>query len=139
MPCGYDVLGAPESPRSIINPDDDDSSRWVIRYEHVKDTESLTWSTNTVEAPPMTNEREGKEREVYEIRVKGVINGKWSEWFEGLKVSPQPSGETILTGPLVDQAALHGLLQKIRDLGLPLISVKRAGMEDSSGPQRGGE
>ena len=84
----------------------------------------------------MTNEREG---EVYEIRVKGVINGEWSEWFEGLKMSPQPSGETMLIGPLVDQAALHGLLQKIRDMGLPLISVKRADMEDSSSPQRGGE
>jgi hypothetical protein len=79
----------------------------------------------------MIDEREG---EVYEIRVKGVIDGKWSEWFEGLRVSPQPSGETILIGPLVDQAALHGLLQKIRDVGLPLISVKRAGTEDSSGP-----
>jgi hypothetical protein len=85
----------------------------------------------------MTNQRESGRPEVYEIKVKGVIDGKWSEWFEGLEVSPQPSGETILAGPVVDQAALHGLLQKVRDVGLPLISVKRAG--DRSDRELGGE
>lgn len=85
----------------------------------------------------MTNQRESKRPEVYEIRVKGVIDGRWSEWFEGLEVSPQPSGETILVGPLVDQAALHGLLQKVRDVGLPLISVKRA--DDRFDRELGGE
>jgi hypothetical protein len=85
----------------------------------------------------MTNQRESRRPEVYEIRVKGVIDERWSEWFEGLEVSPQPSGETILVGPLVDQAALHGLLQKVRDVGLPLISVQRA--DDRSDRELGGE
>jgi hypothetical protein len=85
----------------------------------------------------MTNQRESTRPEMYEIRVKGVIDERWSEWFEGLEVSPQPSGETILVGPLVDQAALHGLLQKVRDVGLPLISVQRA--DDRSDRELGGE
>jgi hypothetical protein len=85
----------------------------------------------------MTNQRENKRPEVYEIRVKGVIDERWSQWFEGLEVSPQPSGETILVGPLVDQAALHGLLQKVRDVGLPLISVQRA--DGRSDRELGGE
>jgi hypothetical protein len=85
----------------------------------------------------MTSQRESRRPEVYEIRVKGVIDERWSEWFEGLEVSPQPSGETILVGPLVDQAALHGLLQKVRDVGLPLISVQRA--DDRSDRELGGE
>jgi hypothetical protein len=73
----------------------------------------------------MTSERRSRRDDVYEIRVKGVIDERWSEWFEVLEVSPLESGDTILTGCVVDQAALHGLLQRIRDVGLPLISVRR--------------
>jgi hypothetical protein len=87
----------------------------------------------------MTNERQGRRDEVYEIRVKGVIDGKWSAWFEGLEVSPQPNGETILVGTVADQAALHGLLQKVRDVGLPLISVRRAEMKNPSDLRTEGE
>jgi hypothetical protein len=61
----------------------------------------------------------------YEIRVEGHIDDSWSSWFEGLTLRHEESGETILSGPLVDQAALHGVLVKIRDLGLPLVEVKR--------------
>jgi hypothetical protein len=61
----------------------------------------------------------------YEIRVEGHIGDSWSAWFEGLTIRYQESGETILTGPLADEAALHGVLMKIRDLGLPLVEVKR--------------
>lgn len=61
---------------------------------------------------------------IYHIRVKGNLDLKWSEWFDGFKITPQPNGETILIGLVVDQAALHGLLAKIRDLGLPLLSVQ---------------
>jgi hypothetical protein len=61
--------------------------------------------------------------ETYEIRVRGCLEAQWSDWFDGLAVAPQPCGETLLTGPVRDQAALHGLLNKIRDLGLPLLSV----------------
>jgi hypothetical protein len=61
----------------------------------------------------------------YKIRVKGHIGEDWSSWFEGMTIRHEESGETVLTGPLVDEAALHGVLAKIRDLGLPLIEVKR--------------
>jgi hypothetical protein len=62
---------------------------------------------------------------VYQVRVRGHLDRQWAEWFEGLTVTPEDDGNTLLTGPLTDQAAVHGLLKKIRDLGLPLISVTR--------------
>jgi hypothetical protein len=62
---------------------------------------------------------------IYQIRVKGILNEQWSDWFDGLAIAPQACGETLLTGPVRDQAALHGLLAKVRDIGLPLLSVKR--------------
>ena len=61
----------------------------------------------------------------YEIRVKGHISDSWSSWFEGLTLRHEQSGETVLSGPLADEAALHGVLAKIRDLGLPLVELKR--------------
>lgn len=60
----------------------------------------------------------------YEVRVEGVLDGRWSEWFEGLHLQNQ-SGETILSGTLPDQPALHGILDKVRDLGLTIITVRR--------------
>lgn len=60
---------------------------------------------------------------VFEIRIKGHINEQWTDWFGGLTITPDESGDTLLTGPILDQAALYGLLRKVRDLGLPLISV----------------
>ena len=57
--------------------------------------------------------------------MKGNLDQKWSDWFDGLTITPQANDATILTGPVADQAALHGLLGKIRDLGLPLLLVKR--------------
>lgn len=62
--------------------------------------------------------------EVYQIRVKGHLGPKWATWFDGLTITNEPGGEAVLVGPVVDQAALHGLLVKIRNLGLPLIAVK---------------
>lgn len=59
----------------------------------------------------------------YEIRVKGHLDTRWAAWFDGLSLSHERDGTTIISGPVVDQAALHGLLQKVRDLGLPLIWV----------------
>lgn len=61
----------------------------------------------------------------YEIRVKGQLDQRRMRWFEGLDVSFCPNGETIISGPIVDQAALYGVLNRIRDLGLPLLLVKR--------------
>jgi hypothetical protein len=63
----------------------------------------------------------------YEIRVGGVLDSRWSAWFEGLAVSSDESRQTLIAGPVTDQAALHGLLAKVRDLGLPLLSVRQLG------------
>jgi hypothetical protein len=63
----------------------------------------------------------------YEIRVSGVLDSRWSAWFEGLEVTSDPAGQTTIAGPVADQAALHGLLAKVRDLGLPLLSVRQIG------------
>ena len=65
----------------------------------------------------------------YEIRVEGILDARWSAWFDGLRVSSDASGTTTIAGPVRDQAALHGLLGKVRDLGLPLIAVRRIGPE----------
>jgi hypothetical protein len=60
----------------------------------------------------------------YEVRVDGVLDGRWSDWFQGLQIQNQ-GGETILSGTLPDQPALHGILDKVRDLGLTIITVRR--------------
>ena len=60
---------------------------------------------------------------LYEIRLQGHLESHWSAWFEGLDITLEANGETLIAGPVVDQAALYGLLRKVRDLGLPLLSV----------------
>jgi len=62
---------------------------------------------------------------IYQIRVKGHLGSQWKDWFGGLTVTLEDNGETLLTGPVADQAALYGLLRKVRDLGIPLVSVVR--------------
>jgi hypothetical protein len=62
---------------------------------------------------------------VYEIRIRGHLGSQWADWFGGFTLAPQDNGDTLLTGLVVDQAALHGLLKKVRDLGVPLISLGR--------------
>ncbi len=64
-------------------------------------------------------------QEFYQITIKGHLDNRWADWFEGLTITLEDNGETLLTGPVVDQAALHGLLRKVRDLGVPLLSVTR--------------
>ena len=59
----------------------------------------------------------------YDISVKGHLDPRWSAWFDGLSLTKEPDGTTTISGPVVDQAALHGLLQKLRDVGMPLISI----------------
>lgn len=62
---------------------------------------------------------------VYQIRLKGHLGSQWSDWFGGLTVTLEDNGETLLAGPVVDQSALYGVLRKVRDLGIPLVSVNR--------------
>ena len=62
---------------------------------------------------------------VYQIRLKGHLGPQWTDWFGGLTITLEEGGDTLLTGPMEDQAALHGLLKKVRDLGMPLISAIR--------------
>ena len=59
----------------------------------------------------------------YEIRIKGHLDKRWAAWFEGMTITLEEDGDTLLTGPVVDQAALHGLLKRVRDLGMSLVSV----------------
>ena len=61
----------------------------------------------------------------YQIRIEGHLDTQWADWFSGLSITLEENGDTLLTGPVVDQAALFGLLKKVRDLGMPLISVNR--------------
>jgi hypothetical protein len=72
---------------------------------------------------------------VYEIRIQGHLGQQWTDWFEGLTITQEEDGVTLLTGVLVDQAELHGILKKVRDLGMPLLSVNIVG----TGPQDGQE
>jgi len=64
---------------------------------------------------------------VYQIRIKGHLGRQWTDWFEGLTITLEDDGVTLLSGPVTDQAALHGLLKKVRDLGMPLLSVSPVG------------
>ncbi len=83
----------------------------------------------------MTNEHnvlvDRVEALVYQIRVQGHLGPQWTEWFDGLTITLDENGDTLFTGPVVDQAALYGLLRKVRDLGLPLIAVHRMRAENT--------
>lgn len=77
----------------------------------------------------MTHERDPQAKQAgpvtYQIRLRGQLGHQWADWFEGMTVTPEADGNTLLTGEVMDQAALHGLFRKVRDLGLPLLSVMR--------------
>ena len=62
---------------------------------------------------------------VYQFRIKGHLGSHWTDWFEGLTITLEDNGDSLITGPVIDQAALYGLLRKVRDLGMPLVSVNR--------------
>jgi hypothetical protein len=70
-----------------------------------------------------TYDEKHNQPQCYEIRLKGLLDDRWAEWFEGLTITLEENGDTLLTGPVVDQAALHGLLKRVRDLGMQLISI----------------
>jgi len=71
---------------------------------------------------------------IYQIRIKGHLDRKWADWFSGLSITSLDNGETLLTGPVLDQAVLHGLLRKVRDVGLPLLAVIRIDPEQADVP-----
>lgn len=72
---------------------------------------------------------------VYQIRLGGRLGPQWTDWFGGLTISLAENGDTLLTGPVVDQAALYGLLKKVRDLGMPLLSVNRVEAKQADAPE----
>ncbi len=72
---------------------------------------------------------------VYQIRIKGHLGRQWTDWFGGLAITLEDNGDTLLTGPVVDQAALHGLLKKVRDLGMTLLSVNRVRPDPAERPE----
>ena len=69
--------------------------------------------------------RDADQPRVYQIRIKGYLGPQWADWFEGLTITLEEDGNTLLTGTVIDQSALHGLLKKVRDLGMPLLAVNR--------------
>jgi hypothetical protein len=71
----------------------------------------------------------------YEIRLKGHLEARWGQWFDGLTITLEENGSTLLSGPLADQAALHGILKKVRDLGLTLLSVNSVKPEGTEGTE----
>ena len=71
----------------------------------------------------INSERDPVQPMIYQIRIKGRLSRKWADWFEGLDITDLDNGETLLSGPVVDQAALYGVLRKVRDVGMPLLSV----------------
>ena len=86
----------------------------------------------------MSNELEPKTNSdqpvVYQIMIKGHLGRQWTDWFEGLTITLEDNGDTLLTGPVIDQAALHGLLKKVRDLGMLLVSVIRVEPGQAAAP-----
>ncbi len=93
------------------------ANAYIRRHALIADDVPRRWRTEMVNSQDQP--------EVYEIVVYGHLDQDWSDWLEGLTVFQKNNGETLLTGPIIDQAALHGILNKIQDLGLPLISVTR--------------
>jgi hypothetical protein len=92
-------------------------------------TPELTDGGSTATHPPTLQ---------YEIRVKGHLAARWSAWFDGLSLTNEPDGTTAIRGPVVDQAALHGLLQKLRDVGLPLVSLTELPPDEPPRPDHEG-
>lgn len=83
---------------------------------------------------PATPTQDDHEAGQYEIRLKGHLARRWDGWFDGMRLSHETDGTTLIDGHVADQAALHGLLRKVRDLGLPLVSVCRVKPDESDQP-----
>ena len=72
---------------------------------------------------------------VYQIKIKGHVSHQWADWFDGLTITLEEDGNTLLTGTVIDQAALHGLLRKVRDLGMPLLAIRRTDPGSAGTPE----
>ena len=88
-------------------------ARGAVAYDRPQEEGTVNRNPGTDATQPM----------VYQIRIKGHLGPQWQEWFGGVTITLEDNGDTLLSGPVVDQAALHSLLKKVRDLGMPLISV----------------
>ena len=100
----------------------------VVLYPVPKiETEAMPTADASTEAPSAPT--------IYAIRLQGHLDGRWAGWFGGLTITLEEDGSTLLTGPVVDQAALHGLLKKVRDLGMPLLSVNRVEPGQANTPE----
>ncbi len=82
----------------------------------------------------MSDQSSGDIETGYQICIQGHLAARWAGWFDGLSLTNEPDGTTLICGPVADQSALHGLLQKVRDLGLPLVSVTRVGTDHTDTP-----
>ena len=91
--------------------------------KQVAQTEMIGHNRDRVMSNEINSESEKTQPLVYQIRIKGHLGREWTAWFGGLTITLEDNGDTLLTGPVVDQAALHGLLKKVRDVGMPLVSV----------------
>ena len=100
------------------------ASRRRIRYGH-NDAGHATnrWDRYRAVSKKLNSQTYSSQPTIYQIRIKGHLGAQWTDWFAGLTITREDNGDTLLTGPVVDQAALHGLLKKVRDLGVPLLSV----------------
>ena len=83
----------------------------------------MTADDRSTDTPSGDSPADHTSTQLYEIRVKGRLGSRWSAWFDGLSVASEADGTTVIRGPVVDQAALHGLLQRLRDVGIPLVSL----------------
>ena len=100
--------------------------------KQVAQTEMTGHTRDRVMSNEINSESDPGQPLVYQIRIKGHLGREWADWFGGLTITLEDNGETLLTGPVVDQAALHGVLRKVRDLGMSLITLKKISSKTGS-------
>src|SRR5436189_4250642 len=104
----------------------------MVSWTHGRTCCRIWWTSSTEPVICRTDHHGVNRMAIYQIRIKEHLDPRWSVWFDGLTVTPTEHAETVLIGPLVDQAALYGLLIKVRDLGLELLSVNQVRSESDA-------